>query len=130
MPKTKARTDAAKYRLLPPLDPGTYTWLKANIAINGVQVPVAPSDILWIDRLDQRSILGRRNQSFASATQRLPDLLDSFPHPEARLNQLLDASGIEGRVVDLVFARMERPRLAEGVGEQVGLLVQILAVST
>jgi ParB-like chromosome segregation protein Spo0J len=29
-----------KYRLLPPLDPETYFGLKANIAINGVQVPV------------------------------------------------------------------------------------------
>src|SRR5271157_987949 len=40
MPKTKALRDETKYRLLPQLDPETYAGLKANIAINGVQVPV------------------------------------------------------------------------------------------
>ena len=40
MPKTKALRDETKYRLLPPLDAETYTGLKANIAINGVQVPI------------------------------------------------------------------------------------------
>src|SRR5271157_2876292 len=40
MPKTKALRDETKYRLLPPLDPDTYSGLKANIAINGVQVPI------------------------------------------------------------------------------------------
>ena len=34
MPKTKALRDETKYRLLPPLDPDTYSGLKANIAIN------------------------------------------------------------------------------------------------
>ena len=32
--------DETKYRLLPPLDAETYAGLKANIAINGVQVPI------------------------------------------------------------------------------------------
>ena len=40
MPKTKALRDETKYRLLPPLDADTYAGLKANIAINGVQVPI------------------------------------------------------------------------------------------
>src|SRR5271166_5261717 len=40
MPKTKALRDETKYCLLPPLDPDTYSGLKANIAINGVQVPI------------------------------------------------------------------------------------------
>src|SRR5208283_5537196 len=40
MPKTKALRDETKYRLLPPLDPDTYSGLKANIGINGVQVPI------------------------------------------------------------------------------------------
>jgi ParB-like nuclease family protein len=40
MPKTKALRDETKYRLLPPLDAETYAGLKANIAINGVQVPI------------------------------------------------------------------------------------------
>jgi hypothetical protein len=40
MPKTTKRRDVDKYRLLPPLDPETYAGLKANIAVNGVQVPV------------------------------------------------------------------------------------------
>ncbi len=40
MPKTKALRDETKYRLLPPLDPDTYSGLKANIALNGVQVPI------------------------------------------------------------------------------------------
>ena len=40
MPKTKALRDETKYRLLPQLDPETYAGLKANIALNGVQVPV------------------------------------------------------------------------------------------
>ena len=40
MPKTKALRDETKYRLVPPLDPDTYSGLKANIAINGIQVPI------------------------------------------------------------------------------------------
>jgi site-specific DNA-methyltransferase (adenine-specific)/site-specific DNA-methyltransferase (cytosine-N4-specific) len=42
MPKTKTKQlrDAAKYRVLPPLDAETYAGLRANIAVNGVQVPV------------------------------------------------------------------------------------------
>ena len=40
MPKTKLHRDETKYRLLPPLDAETYAGLKANIAINGVQVPI------------------------------------------------------------------------------------------
>ena len=40
MPKTKQHRDETKYRLLPPLDAETYAGLKANIAINGVQVPI------------------------------------------------------------------------------------------
>jgi ParB-like chromosome segregation protein Spo0J len=40
MPTTKMLRDEAKYRLLPPLDAETYAGLRANIAVNGVQVPV------------------------------------------------------------------------------------------
>ena len=40
MPKTKSLRDETKYRLLPPLDDETYAGLRANIAVNGVQVPV------------------------------------------------------------------------------------------
>ncbi len=40
MPKTKAQRDETKYRLLPPLDAETYQGLKANIALNGIQIPV------------------------------------------------------------------------------------------
>jgi hypothetical protein len=40
MPTTKKRRDETKFCLLPPLDPETYAGLKANIAVNGVQVPV------------------------------------------------------------------------------------------
>ena len=40
MPKTKALRDETKYRLLPPLDAETYAGLRANIALNGVQVPI------------------------------------------------------------------------------------------
>jgi DNA modification methylase len=40
MPKTKKSRDETKYALLPPLDVETYAGLKANIAINGVQVPI------------------------------------------------------------------------------------------
>jgi ParB-like chromosome segregation protein Spo0J len=40
MPKTKALRDETKYCLLPPVDAETYAGLKANIAINGVQVPI------------------------------------------------------------------------------------------
>ena len=40
MPRTKTPWDLNQYRLLPPLDPDTYSGLKANIAINGVQVPI------------------------------------------------------------------------------------------
>ena len=80
----------------------------------------AASDIIRIDRFDQREILRRCNQSIAFAPQHLPDLLDPFSHPTTCVNQLFDGSGIEGRVVDLEFATMERLRLDEGVGEQVG----------
>src|SRR5262245_12982200 len=37
---TKRRDVEKKYRLLPPLDPETYAGLRANIALNGVLVPV------------------------------------------------------------------------------------------
>src|SRR5271166_1965701 len=40
MPKTKALRDETKYALLAPVDAETYAGLKANIAINGVQVPI------------------------------------------------------------------------------------------
>ena len=40
MPRTKSPRDLNQYRLLPPLDPETYAGLKANIAINGIQVPI------------------------------------------------------------------------------------------
>lgn len=40
MPKTKQRRDETKYRLIPPLDAETYAGLRANIALNGVQVPI------------------------------------------------------------------------------------------
>ena len=39
MPKTKALQDQI-YRLLPPLDADTYAGLRANIALNGVQIPI------------------------------------------------------------------------------------------
>lgn len=38
--KTTTRRDEAKYRLLPPLEPESYAGLKANIALNGVLVPI------------------------------------------------------------------------------------------
>ena len=41
---TKKTRDRNKYCLLPPLDPDTYAGLKANIAVNGVQVPVVKDD--------------------------------------------------------------------------------------
>jgi ParB-like chromosome segregation protein Spo0J len=44
MPKTEKFRDVEKYRLLPPLDPETYSGLRANIAINGVQVPVVKDE--------------------------------------------------------------------------------------
>ncbi len=44
MPKTSKRQDEAKYRLLPPLDAETYLGLKANIAVNGVQVPIVKDE--------------------------------------------------------------------------------------
>jgi len=40
MPRTKTTRDLTKYQLLPPLDADTYAGLKANIAVNGVQVPI------------------------------------------------------------------------------------------
>src|SRR3954447_10597696 len=44
MPKTKAVRDETKYRLLSPLDAETYAGLKANIVLNGVQVPVVKDE--------------------------------------------------------------------------------------
>ena len=44
MPKTKKLRDETKYRLLPPLDAETYGGLKANIAVNGVQVPIVKDE--------------------------------------------------------------------------------------
>src|SRR6202034_910027 len=44
MPKTMQRRDVTKYCLLPPLDPETYAGLKANVAVNGVQVPVVKDE--------------------------------------------------------------------------------------
>ena len=44
MPKTTKLRDETKYRLLPPLDAETYAGLKANIAVNGVQVPIVKDE--------------------------------------------------------------------------------------
>ena len=44
MLKTKKRRSETKYCLLPPIDAETYAGLKANIAVNGVQVPVVKDD--------------------------------------------------------------------------------------
>ena len=44
MPKTKKSRDETKYALLAPVDAETYAGLKANIAINGVQVPVVKDE--------------------------------------------------------------------------------------
>src|SRR3954451_10401390 len=44
MPKTKKLRDETKYRLLPPLDLETYAGLKANIAVNGIQVPIVKDE--------------------------------------------------------------------------------------
>src|SRR6516225_4862049 len=44
MPKTKKLHDAEKYRLLTPLDAETYAGLKANIALNGIQVPIVKDE--------------------------------------------------------------------------------------
>jgi DNA modification methylase/ParB-like chromosome segregation protein Spo0J len=41
---TKKRNDKTKYCLLPPLDADTYAGLRANISINGVQVPVVKDE--------------------------------------------------------------------------------------
>ncbi|MFO0892989.1 MAG: DNA methyltransferase [Isosphaeraceae bacterium] len=38
------RRESEKYRLLPPLDDETYAGLKANIAVNGVQVPIVKDE--------------------------------------------------------------------------------------
>jgi DNA modification methylase len=44
MPKTTKRREVEKYRLLTPLDPETYSGLKANIALNGIQVPIVKDE--------------------------------------------------------------------------------------
>src|SRR3954469_18262055 len=44
MSKTKNLRVETKYRLLPPLDAETYAGLKANIAVNGVQVPIVKDE--------------------------------------------------------------------------------------
>ena len=44
MPRTMNLRDEAKYHLLPPLDAETYAGLRANIALNGVQVPVVKDE--------------------------------------------------------------------------------------
>ena len=48
MPKTQTRRDETKYRLLPPLDPETYAGIKANVAVNGVQVPIVRDEAGYI----------------------------------------------------------------------------------
>jgi hypothetical protein len=44
MPTTKKLRDEAKYRILPPLDAETYAGLRANIPLNGIQVPVVKDE--------------------------------------------------------------------------------------
>jgi ParB-like chromosome segregation protein Spo0J len=44
MAKTTNTCDVEKYRLLPPLDAETYAGLRANIALNGVQVPIVKDE--------------------------------------------------------------------------------------
>ena len=40
MPRTKTPRDLSKYQVLPPLEAETYAGLKANVAANGIQVPI------------------------------------------------------------------------------------------
>jgi hypothetical protein len=86
MPKTKNLRDVTKYRVLPPLDAETYSGLKANIAVNGVQVPIVKDEHGYV--LDgfarvqiakelgyfysSRSSRGRRGFSFETRS-RFPD---------------------------------------------------------
>jgi DNA modification methylase/ParB-like chromosome segregation protein Spo0J len=44
MLRTKKRPDETKYCLLPPLETDVYAGLKANVAVNGVQVPVVKDE--------------------------------------------------------------------------------------
>src|SRR6516225_8153369 len=71
MPKTKKRRDVEKYRLLPPLDPETYAGLRANIALNGIQVPVVKDEKGFIlDGFARAKIAGELDYECPSITVR------------------------------------------------------------
>ena len=84
------------------------------------------SDIIRIDRFDQREILGRAIRVLPVLRMPARSAGPVLASNDMR-GPIFRWSGIEGRVVDLVFAMMERARRAEGVGEKVGLPVQALA---
>jgi ParB-like chromosome segregation protein Spo0J len=69
MPKTQRSRDAEKYRILPPLDPETYAGLRANIAVNGVQVPVVRDEKGFIlDGFARAKIAGELGYECPSVT--------------------------------------------------------------
>ena len=71
MPKTTAsRREETKYRIFPPLDPETYHALKANIALNGVLVPVVRDEEGNImDGFARAQIAGELGYQFPSVVQ-------------------------------------------------------------
>jgi site-specific DNA-methyltransferase (adenine-specific)/site-specific DNA-methyltransferase (cytosine-N4-specific) len=111
MPKTKARTEEATYRLLPPLDPETYAGLKANIALNGVLVPIVrDQDGLILDGFARAQIAGELGYECPTAVQK------GLSEPEKR--SLVRALNLARRQLD---QRSKRAIIADQLRETPGL---------
>jgi ParB-like chromosome segregation protein Spo0J len=136
MPRITKRRDVEKYRLLPPLDAETYAGLKANIAVNGVQVPIVIDERGYIldgfarakiarelgydcpsvvakglteqeKRSQVRALnLARRHLDYASRRQVIADEIEENPH---RSNRWIGKSlGVDDKAVARVRAGPRR----------------------
>jgi len=111
MPKTRAGTEEATYRLLPPLDPETYAGLKANIALNGVLVPVVRGqDGRILDGFARAQIAAELGYECPTAVQ------EGLSEPEKR--SLVRALNLARRQLD---GRSRRAIIADQLRERPGL---------
>ena len=110
MPKTVTRRDEAKYRLLPPLDPESYAGLKANIALNGVLVPVVMDEAGHVlDGFARSEIAGELGYDCPTVVQ------EGLSDPEKR--SLVRALNLARRQLD---QRAKRAIIADQLREHPG----------
>ena len=91
--KSQKKSESLRYRVLPPLDPETYAALKANIALNGVLVPVVrDQDGNILDGFARAQIAKELGYEFPSVVQ------EGLSEPEKR--SLVRALNLARRQLD------------------------------